>query len=345
MANYWAQNGKEVAIITLASEEEKPFYELHPEVHLIELNIKKVTKTTFEKITENLKRVKVLRKAIADLKPDVLISFMDKTNILAIMANMGKKFPLIMAERNNPQLRSIGKSWSFLRKRLYKKADLLTIQTEGSIKHFESLKKVRVIPNIICTNADMNQEESFELDQVNNTILAMGRFVEQKGFDSLIHAFSLVSADYPVWKLVIWGEGAFRKELEALLHNKGLNGRVFLPGITSQPYQEMKKADIFVLSSRYEGFPNVLSEAMACGLPAISTNCPYGPSDLIENEKNGILVDVDDIEAMAKEIRRLIENEKLRRELGQEARRTVEKYSIDIVMGMWENAVREVLIK
>ena len=147
---------------------------------------------------------------------------------------------------------------------------------------------------------------------------------------------------HPDWSLKIYGQGNLKSELQDLIKQEGLMGYVHLCGVTHTPFLEMKRAKIFVLSSFYEGFPNVLCEAMHAGLPCISTNCKCGPSELIENGRNGFLVKVGSVDAMAKKIQTLIENEKLRDVMGKEAQKTTERLEMGVICSKWRETIYHV---
>jgi glycosyltransferase involved in cell wall biosynthesis len=173
-------------------------------------------------------------------------------------------------------------------------------------------------------------------DLAARRVVAAGRLAPQKGFDLLIAAFGEVVADHPDWKLRILGSGDRRAELQAMIDARGLADSVELAGATSDIGPELAQASIFALSSRREGFPLVLVEAMSKGLAVVSFACPTGPRDLIEDHANGILVPPRDTAAFAAALRELIEDEPLRRRLGAAAATTASAYDMDAVGPRWE---------
>jgi glycosyltransferase involved in cell wall biosynthesis len=163
----------------------------------------------------------------------------------------------------------------------------------------------------------------------------MGRLVRQKGFDLLVEAFARVASMHPDWRVVILGEGAERANLTASIHAAGLVDRVSLAGFASAPERAMRQADLFVLPSRFEGFPNSLLEAMAEGMPCISFDCPTGPKELIEHDVSGWLVPAEDVAALAKGLDMLMGSAELRIRLGAQARGVQQSYSLAAILDKW----------
>jgi glycosyltransferase involved in cell wall biosynthesis len=171
----------------------------------------------------------------------------------------------------------------------------------------------------------------------------MGRLHPQKGFDLLLQAFGQIQAKYPDWHLTILGEGAMRGELEQLRAKLGLIDRVHLPGAVTNVNDYLRQADIFVLSSRFEGFPMAVCEAMACGLPVIATDCLSGPREIIQDGIDGMLVRVDDVESLASGLERLMSDPVYRQQLAQAAPQVLERFGLERVMGMWTDAIKQVI--
>ena len=170
----------------------------------------------------------------------------------------------------------------------------------------------------------------------------MGRLVPQKGFDRLIPAFATVSSSRPGWRLTIWGEGPDRPALELLRDSVGIAHRVALPGMTDDPGTALASATLFVLSSRWEGFPTVLGEAMALGVPVVSVDCPSGPADIVRDGIDGILVAPDDAAALADGLARLMDDGAVRANLASRAPEVLERFGLAHVLALWEDVFREV---
>ena len=226
-----------------------------------------------------------------------------------------------------------------LRRLTYPRTTCLTVLTSDDLMYFSSAlqRKGYVIPNAVVLPPDYDHEE--ELDRTSNTIIAVGRLGNEKGHDLLMRAFAAIASRCPGWSVTIWGEGELRTELEVLRDRLGLQGRVFLPGQTKKIHEKMKRADLFVMPSRYEGFGNVLCEAMACGLPVISFDCPNGPRHIIRNATDGILVPPEDIGALSAAMEKLIHEPETRDRLALYASEITERFGLEKIMKMWEMVI------
>jgi len=171
----------------------------------------------------------------------------------------------------------------------------------------------------------------------------MGRFYHQKGFDLLLRAFARLKDRYAQWTLTILGDGPLRDELQRLCEKLGVSERVFLPGRVKNPEHFLKQAELFVLPSRFEGFPNALCEAMACGLPVIASDCPSGPREIIRDGKDGVLVPNQDIRALTGAMGWLMSNEAERNRLAAAAVEVIERFGMEKIIKRWESVLCKVL--
>jgi glycosyltransferase involved in cell wall biosynthesis len=168
-----------------------------------------------------------------------------------------------------------------------------------------------------------------------NRILAVGRLNHQKGFDKLIEAFSLISNEHPSWHIDIFGHGELQEELQIFINNKGLNNNITINPPKEDIYNEYLSSSFYVLSSSFEGLPLVLIEAMSCALPCVSFDCPYGPSEIIADGIDGLLVKNGDVKDLAQKMDWMITHPKERNEMALTARKNAERYKIDNIMRKW----------
>jgi GalNAc-alpha-(1->4)-GalNAc-alpha-(1->3)-diNAcBac-PP-undecaprenol alpha-1,4-N-acetyl-D-galactosaminyltransferase len=344
MGNYWAQQGWEITLLTFDDGKEPPFYQLEDRVNHRSLGIAKYSANPIAGIWNNITSVQGLRKAIIKSKPDVVISFMERTNVIALLANRGLKIPILVSERNDPAMLSPGRMWEILRQWTYPAADRVVVQTQRAGNYFAAKLQERIVvmPNpVIMPPIETTATPPQLLGE--RSLIAVGRLVPQKGFDLLLQAFSKLKDRYPEWNLTILGEGELRPQLESLRQELGLKDRVHLPGRVKNPHEFLKQADIFIMSSRFEGFPNALCEAMVCGLPVISTDCPNGPREIIRDGVDGLLVPSEDIPALAAAMERLMADPQQRSTLAAAAPELADRFSLEKVMLMWESLVKDVI--
>ena len=277
-----------------------------------------------------------LGKIIEQVRPDVVMSFLDGANVLALETRL-LKIPgcsFLISQRNNLSV-SLERNYPYgawrrwLKKRyiawLYPKADHIITLSKGvgtDLVQSFGIPSEMITP--IYNPVDLASIKRQSLAPVHypwprsqyKVILGVGRLIEQKGFSDLIRAFSQVRAETPS-KLVILGEGGLRGEMEASVTSLTLQGDVYMPGFVDNPWAYMRDADLFVLSSHWEGLGNVIIEAMACGTPVIATDCDFGPREIIQHGENGILVPVGGVNQLAAQIVRLLGNAAERQRLSE----------------------------
>jgi glycosyltransferase involved in cell wall biosynthesis len=278
-----------------------------------------------------------LRRAIREATPDVVISFLTKVNVMTLLATRGLNIPVVVSERNNPLRQPMDPVWLRLRDRLYPRAARLVAQTEGVVAQLPPAirAKATVIPNPIVPQPAVPQAPDVKV------VGAVGRLVEQKGFDLFLRAVSRIASQVPDWTFVIWGEGEDREKLVRLAGDLGLAGRVRFPGVSQRPQDWLAQTAIFVLSSRYEGFPNALGEAMVSGIPSVAFDCPFGPRSLITDGVDGLLVEPENVDALAIAIARLVGDASLRSQLAEHARSSVRRFAPERVLKQWDELARQ----
>jgi GalNAc-alpha-(1->4)-GalNAc-alpha-(1->3)-diNAcBac-PP-undecaprenol alpha-1,4-N-acetyl-D-galactosaminyltransferase len=343
MANYWAAKSWEINLLSFDGGTEPPFYELDSQISHIPLGIAGYSPNPIIGIWNNLTRIQKLRAAIINSKPHVVISFMHQANEIVLLATRGLNLPVIVSERNDSGRQTISKVWTKLRQWTYPFADRIVVQTKRAGNYFSAKlqERIVVIPNPVLLPPDKQKLSNKLLG--DRSLIAIGRLVPQKGFDLLLEAMAKLKDSYPEWTLTILGEGELRSHLESLRDEWGLGDRVHLVGRVKNPHEFLKQADIFIMSSRFEGFPNALCEAMACGLPVISTDCPNGPREIIRDGVDGILVENEDVSALAIAMKRLMNDNKERKSLGDRATEITERFGLEKVMLAWESLIDEAI--
>jgi glycosyltransferase involved in cell wall biosynthesis len=348
MASHWARKGETVSLVTLDATSSDA-YPLGPQVHRVHLDASRQSGNFLEALANNFRRVRQLRGALRTIRPDIVICFMETTNVLTILATRGLGFKVVVMEHTNPEVHEAGRFWSAMRWLTYRFADRVGVLTERSRPWAERLADpaaVFVMPNAIKVEVPADAEAVdlrawVGLPSQARVVVSMGRLAPEKGFDLLIQAFAQLANTQPEFHLVIMGEGPDRSALEQAREASGMLGRIHLPGRVSNPTPYLRQCDLFVMSSRYEGFPMALCEAMACGLPVISFDCPTGPGEIIRDRVDGILVPSGDFSGLIEALRELMNDPTLRQELGARGPEVLERFSEEKIMGKWERLLSE----
>jgi GalNAc-alpha-(1->4)-GalNAc-alpha-(1->3)-diNAcBac-PP-undecaprenol alpha-1,4-N-acetyl-D-galactosaminyltransferase len=339
LINHWvdAADDLTVTLVTVASPE-TDFYEVDSRVARVALGLSCPTRSWRHFMVKNVQIVRQLRQLMRRIKPDVVLSMLDYVNVRVLLAAFGTRIPVIVEEHMDPTQTSTDKTVRILRWLLYRRATAVVVLTSGIAQwasRIVATNTIHVIPNPI---SDQFLKTSSRLaTPYGHKIIGMGRLEFTKGFDLLLRAFAKCAEHYPDWTLDIFGEGSEHDRLTALADNLGIADKVRLPGTTKHPEEVLRKADVFVLSSRYEGFPMVLLEAMTCGLPVVSFDCRSGPREMIDDGVNGLLVPPNDVDALAEAMAALMGDEDERKRLGEWATAVAEKFSLARVTQMWRS--------
>lgn len=341
MANHWVKS-YEVVILSESIPEED-FFEVNKEVQREVTGFKIVSKTPFAQLKEYIRGIFYIREALKKSKPDIIISHIDMANIRMLIASIGLNIPVIVEDHNNPELKSLSQPWKFIKPLTYLWSERLILLTKDLLKFYPSFlhKKVSFIENPL--NIPTNIPDSDEVKLSKPTFIALGSLVEQKGLDYLLEACAIVFKEKPNWHLTILGEGKLRESISLHAKELGIDDKVHLAGRVTKPYSILKDADIYVMSSRFEGFPVALCEAMGVGLPCISFDCPTGPADIIEHNVNGLLVEYLNVEALAESMLLLANDKDMRERFSKEALKINEKLSLKTIMSKWDRVIEESL--
>ena len=333
LANQFVRSGNSVYFITTNPANNE--YRLEKEVSRINL----IQRDLNNKIYKNFYLIRELRKNIKNIKPDVIISFLNEANFRSILAALGTNIPVIISVRNNPQHEYASKLYFFMQKILFPSAKGIVFQTKDAQSWFS--EKVQKKSEIIMNQVERDFFETKH--ECEAYYCAVGRLAEQKNYKMMISAFAQFHLKYPDEKLFIYGIGPLEKELKDYIKTLDMENTILLKGLSDSIPQVLANAKAFIMTSNYEGMPNALLEAMAVGLPVVSTDCPCGgPKSIIKNGENGFLVPVND-ETVLIHVLEKLQTSSVRREIGENAKTTSKKFMPEEVFKKWNCFIEEII--
>lgn len=354
-ANWLVAHGHEVTLLSYRNGEEKIYYPLDERVRHIDINCHIFSLYHMPVYARPLRYIKLRKKfrerlsqVLADVKPDVVvITIPNVEDFIHDMFKVCRGIRVVIESHLASVHHMAGKSLTervicqlFPAIKSIKKANLLVALTrhDANIWQQRGVQHIRIVPNPITSDAD----NLTDVPRKPARIIAVGRLFEQKRIDRLIDAFSLLAAKFPAWTLEIFGDGPLRELLQQQIESLHLIDRIHLNLPTHQIFEEYQRSQFFVLSSDFEGFGLVITEAMSCGIPVVATDCPYGPSEIIEDGKTGLLAKMD-VQDLADKMEWMITHEVERQQMGINAHKAAARYKLDVVMPQWEQAYQSVL--
>jgi glycosyltransferase involved in cell wall biosynthesis len=351
LSSEWVAQGLDVSVVTLTSTA-SDFYKLHDSVERITLDLAGATGGFAGAIFANACRMLALRRVLKQVRPDVVMGIETRPSILAILAGLGLPCKVIATEHIHPPMLFEGKFWETLRRWTYPLADKVVGLTQKSrvwLQENCNCKSVSVVPNSISLPIPVVEPVVAPQKVVGaerRVLLAAGRMAPQKGFDILIDSFARIASDFPAWDLVIVGDGDDRRALEARVAAAKLGDRVLLPGQVGNMPDWYERADLYVLSSRFEGFSMTIVEAMASGCAVVSFDCDAGPGDIITHGYDGLLVGaVGDPQELADALSTLMKDDEKRALMAERARAVVDRFSVARVFSLWRDVFTQIGVK
>ena len=331
----WIVNNTEDNVTFMKFDQKEPAYEIDKKIKVVSLTL-----TKNDRLYNIIKRFEFCKKEFKKINPDIIFAMFNKEQLYALYTKP-KNAILIGSERCN--INKLNTFKRFLSKYCSNKCDGFIFQTERVKTYYP--KKVQNFSEVIYNTISNNKaiEASKQNRSKNNTITAMGRLNIQKGFDILIKSFKKVKNEFPDYKLLIFGEGEERGNLQFLINSLELADDVILCGNDKDAIFKIAESKVFVLSSRFEGMPNALIEAMATGTACISTDCDFGPREIIDNRKNGLLIPVDDDKLLTEKILFLLQNDKEREKIENEAKLIQNMLDSSIIFNKYYNYFLKVL--
>jgi glycosyltransferase involved in cell wall biosynthesis len=338
IANYHASKGHDVFLFIYYKV--PSFYKLNSSIKTFYLTPDRPKLGKFGIVYQYFINYFKVKRILKTEKIDCLVSFTTVINCFSTVLAKDLGIPLVISERNEPLIYKPSAGLNFLRKLIYRYADAIVLQTERSRMSFDKLKiKLPSIKAVIFNPVDPSFK-NYNLER-DNTIVSVGRLTKEKGHDLLLRAFALVKSKN--WKLLMIGDGLEKDNLIRLSESLNISEQISWLGKKKNICDFLNKSSIFILPSRTEGFPNALCEAMACGCAVISFDCQNGPSEIIRNGENGILVPDGDINSMSVSLDALIQNEAMRFELSAKATTMKTELAVDRICEKWESLIDKVV--
>ncbi len=327
LTSHFADNGLAVSLVLFHDRE--LFYPLDERVEV----------RVVEKEVQHgglLSRIRWLRRYFRR-ESSIVLSFLAPFNIVALLAGMGVKTPILVADRNDPRFVPGNPFLRLLRNGLYRFADGVILQTRHNRAYFS--KRIQKKSRIIYNPIDLGDRRGEALrTPKEELVVSVSRLMPQKNQTMLIRAFAAVHAEFPAYRLVIYGEGSARRELEDLICSLEAQDYILLPGSEKQVFDKICPATLFVLSSHYEGMPNALAEAMCLGLPCIST-AVSGATDMIQSGENGWLISPGNTEELTAAMRCLLSDPSKAAQLGQQAVKLNDTLAKSVIAEEWRTYV------
>ena len=340
LAEDWSRAGAQVVVATLAGDAGDA-YAVPSGVRRLALGFSGRRRSLPDLLRNNIAPVLAVRRLLRVERPDAAIGITTPAAVALALARR-RGMVAVGAEHGHTPLSHYGRIWEVARRYAYARLDAvvaLTDETAQLLRERTRSRRLAVIPNAVALPLPEGAPRLAVADVVapeRKMLLAVGRFVAQKGFDRLLDAFACAAERCEEWDLTILGEGELRGALESQTARLGLDGRVHLPGFAGNVAEWYRAADAFVLSSRWEGWGMVLAEAMAHGCAVVGVDCDVGPRDIVRDGVDGLLVRQGDAEALAAGLERLLGDAALRERLAARAPEVATRFSPERVRGMWE---------
>lgn len=338
LASEWSRAGHKVCVIESSRKNQKPFYALDPLVSNVALGLGAPSKGLGAAMSRNVGRIRALRRSLRRIRPDIVVSFLTEQNVVTILATIGLSVGLVVSERTDPVTAEKSWVWRMLRWMTYRCADRVVVLNERARKYFEGSTSAVVIANPVPVRQPVSSPPR------STNIVGMGRLVVSKQFDLLLKAFAKIAVDHPSWRLLLIGEGPEEERLRSDADRLGIAERVCFRGSIQYPESELRRAAIFVSCSILEGFPMAICEAMGVGTPVVVAAYNESVREIIQDGRNGLIVAVEDEQAVAAAIARLINDNEYRFRLGEAGRKSMYRYAPEVVVAEWIRMFREIKV-